>query len=156
MYILFGIGNLGKEYIGTRHNVGVAFLEWSKMEYAKSDGFVNTSGAFVKKLLAKKKTPPKRLFVAHDDLDIEFGKFKISFGRNSAGHKGVQSVIDHLKTNKFWRIRIGIANKKLASARKNEAVPDFVLAKFTPAEHKNLETVFTETLHALEHHLNHA
>src|SRR3989338_9783815 len=144
MYILFGIGNLGKEYIGTRHNVGVAFLEWSKMEYTKSDGFVNTSGAFVKKLLAKKKTPVKRLVVVHDDLDIEFGKFKISFGRNSAGHKGVQSIIDALKTNQFWRVRIGIANKKLASARASESVPDFVLARFTPAEQKQLKTIFTD------------
>jgi len=156
MYTLFGIGNPGDEYKETRHNVGVSFLDWSELQYAKSDGFVNASGAEVKKLLAKKKTPPARLFVAHDDLDIKFGKFKISFGRNSAGHKGVQSIIDQLKTNKFWRIRIGIANKKLASARRAEKVPDFVLAKFTATEKKNLETVFKEALHALKHHLNHA
>ncbi len=142
MKLLFGIGNPDKEYDGTRHNVGRAFV--AHEHGYESDVFVNNSGGAVKKLKAKLKVKNEDIIIAHDDLDIEFGKFKLSFDRNSAGHKGVQSIIDALKTKKFWRLRFGIANSKLKGARAAGKVPEFVLSKFTPTEQKQLADIFKQ------------
>ena len=160
MKLLFGIGNPGKEYEGTRHNVGHDFVMAANGEEhflcVTSDVFVNQSGPEVKKYAAKHKLKADSIIIVHDDLDIEFGKFKISFDRNSAGHKGVQSIITALKTKKFWRLRIGIANAKLKSARAMEVVPDFVLSRFTPTERAKLPELFKNALHDLAHHVAHA
>lgn len=136
MKLIFGIGNPDSEYGGTRHNIGRAFARYA--DGHESDVYVNNSGLAVKKLNVK----PENLIVAHDDLDIEFGKFKLSFDRNSGGHKGVDSIIKALKTKKFWRLRFGIANSKLKAARAKGKVPDFVLSKFTPTEQKQLKSIF--------------
>ena len=149
MKLLFGIGNPGKEYEGTRHNIGRAF---SAHEGGyESDVFVNLSGPAVKKLKAQHQLKNDSIIIAHDDLDIEFGKFKLSFDRNSAGHKGVQSIIDALKTKKFWRLRFGIANSKLKDARAAGKVPEFVLSKFTPTEQKQLTAIFKEAHDRIAH-----
>lgn len=145
MNILFGIGNPGDEYEGTRHNIGRAFAAHEGGR--QSDVFVNQSGEAVRKLKVK----PQDLIVAHDDLDIEFGKFKLSFDRNSAGHKGVESIIRALKTKKFWRLRFGIANSKLKNARAAGKVPEFVLSKFTPTEQKQLKKIFQEAHDRINH-----
>ena len=123
---------------------------------ARPQTFVNKSGEAVKKLKLFYKTKPEDIVVAHDDLDIEFGSFKLSFGKDSGGHRGVQSIIDHLKTNKFWRLRIGTANRKLVTARhqrtlksKKEAVGQFVLSKFTPTEQTELRKVIKKTIEKL-------
>ena len=86
---------------------------------------MNRSGAFVEKTLNKHKIKPEELIVVHDDSDIELGKYKISFGRGSAGHNGVQSIINTLKTKDFWRLRIGIGK---ISDQKTKA-EEFVLKK---------------------------
>jgi len=162
MKLLFGIGNPGKEYEGTRHNIGIAFV--SRDEVFKdvikevSDVFVNRSGQIVKKLKSKFKIKNENIYVVHDDLDIQFGEFKIVFNRGSAGHRGVQSVIAALKTQKFWRVRIGTSSPRLRSARaakdKKEAVADFVLSKFTSGEKKQLEDIFERISHAISDHFN--
>ena len=149
MKLLFGIGNPGAEYEGTRHNVGAAFAKFTDGHI--SDVFVNHSGLAVKNLKAKLKAKNEDIIIAHDDLDIEFGKFKLSFDRNSAGHKGVQSIIDALKTKKFWRLRIGIANAKLKNARAAGKVSDFVLSKFTPSEQKELKNIFKQAHDRINH-----
>ena len=124
---------------------------------AKPHTFVNKSGEAVKKLKTKYKLKNEDIVLIHDDLDIEFGNFKLSLGKDSGGHRGVQSVIDHLKTKKFWRLKIGTANRRLATARdqktlkgKKEAVGDFVLSKFTPAEQAELKKVIKEALDRLK------
>lgn len=123
---------------------------------AKPQTFVNKSGEAVRKLKLFYKAKPKEIIVVHDDLDIEFGNFKLSFGKDSGGHRGVQSIIDHLKTNKFWRLRIGTANRRLKTARdqstlkqKKEAVGGFVLAKFTPVEQAELKKLIKKALERL-------
>lgn len=174
MKLIIGLGNPGKEYENTRHNVGfevvdtIAYKEDAKFSFekkfnaevaktrlndkpvilAKPWTFVNKSGEAVRKLKLFYKTKPENIIVVHDDLDIEFGNFKLSFGKDSGGHRGVQSVIDALKTNKFWRLRIGTANRKLTSARhqrtlkaKKESVGNFVLTRFTPTEQTELKKV---------------
>ncbi|MEK7153954.1 MAG: aminoacyl-tRNA hydrolase, partial [Patescibacteria group bacterium] len=190
MRLIIGLGNPGEEYENSRHCVGfVAVDEIAKKEGAKFSfekkfnaevtksrfndkpvilakpfTFVNKSGEAVRKLKLFYKIKPADVIVIHDDLDIEFGSFKLSFAKHSGGHRGVQSVIDGLKTDKFWRLRIGTANKRLAQIRKmvkvptrkasrgssisrreigtkKEAVGDFVLSRFTPAEQSELKKI---------------
>ncbi|MBI2063144.1 MAG: aminoacyl-tRNA hydrolase [Candidatus Yanofskybacteria bacterium] len=120
---------------------------------AKPHTFVNKSGEAVRKLKLFYKMKPENIVVIHDDLDIEFGNFKMSFAKDSGGHRGIQSIIDHLKTNKFWRLRIGTSNRKLTTARhqrtlkaKKESVGNFVLSKFTPTEQAELKKVIKQAL----------
>ncbi|MEK7582963.1 MAG: aminoacyl-tRNA hydrolase [Patescibacteria group bacterium] len=161
--LLVGLGNPGTEYKNTRHNVGFMFLDYleahdhpGSWKLERADTYMNQSGLAVKKFIKKHAIKPARLVVTHDDLDIEFGKFRVSFERNSAGHRGVQNIIEHLKTNKFWRIRIGIANPKLKKMRAAGTVADFVLSKFTPTEISELNNIFKTALHGLSDHLDHA
>ena len=89
------------------------------------------------------------LTVIHDDLDIELGKFKISANSRSAGHKGVQSIIDHLKTKNFKRIRIGIKNNK------PEQMPmeKYVLQKFSEEEMEIINEALQKIAFALNKEL---
>lgn len=186
MRLIIGLGNPGSEYENTRHNIGFFVLdkiakeadanfefdkkinaETTKSKFGgkpallvKPHTFVNKSGETVKKLKLKYKVKPEDIVIIHDDLDIESGNFKMSFARNSGGHRGVESIISHLKTNKFWRLRFGVANRQLNTARKskpkkNEVNPVglFVLSKFTPAELKELNLVIKKALQRLEENL---
>lgn len=173
MKLIIGLGNPEEEYKGTRHNVGRQVVEKiarqidaefkldkkSNAEVAKGklngrpvilakpQGFVNNSGVVVKKLIQNTRYKIQDTVIIHDDLDIKFGNFKFSFGKNSGGHRGVESIIKVLKTNQFWRLKIGTANGKLAAARRTDKVANFVLSKFTPAEQEELKKVIK---HALE------
>ncbi|MBI2013602.1 MAG: peptidyl-tRNA hydrolase [Candidatus Colwellbacteria bacterium] len=143
--LLIGLGNPDKKYENTYHNVGFLFTDYltknltsPKFETLNSNTFMNTSGSFVVKELKKRGLKPEEIIIAHDDSDILLGKYKISFGRNSAGHKGIDSVIKILKTKDFWRIRIGV--RKPAHLKAG----DFVLKKITTTDKKTLEKVFEE------------
>lgn len=114
MKLLVGLGNPGTKYMKNRHNVGhmlVEFLEGGPhhgFKLFKTDCYMNQSGGFVKKLLNTHKTAPDSLYIAHDDLDIPLGKFKIHFGTGPKVHNGINSIADALGTEDFWRIRIGV------------------------------------------------
>ena len=182
MRLIIGLGNPGEEYENTRHNVGFAVVEAiarkedaefsfekkfnaevAKVRFnnkptmlIKPYTFVNKSGETVRKARLFYKAKLADIMVVHDDLDIEFGNFKLSFGKDSGGHRGVQSIIDALKTNKFWRLRIGTANRKLKTARhqstlkaKKESVGNFVLSRFTPTEQTELKKVIKKALERL-------
>ena len=91
------------------------------------------------------------LFIAHDDLDIPLGSFKIQFGKGPRLHKGILSVEQALGTKEFWRVRIGIdGRKKEEGRRKREEGEEYVLEKFTADEKKILEAVFPEIRDKLE------
>lgn len=180
--LLIGLGNPGPEYEGTRHNVGWAFLDFllkkeggsdleeekrlkalvgkikidsSTFIIAKSLSFVNKSGEVVSKLARHFKVKAKDIIICHDDLDIEFGNFKHSFSKNSGGHKGVESVIQSLKTNGFHRFRFGISSAALRKARqagekkRDQFVRDYVLSKFTPSQRDELKKLFKLVLEEL-------
>jgi PTH1 family peptidyl-tRNA hydrolase len=181
MKVIVGLGNPGKKFKKTRHNLGFMVVESLKSKFknfsnwkksrkflseisegkineervilVKPQTFMNNSGKAVKPLI-RNFLPNKamaelsrHLFVIHDDIDIPIGKFKISIGRGSAGHKGVQSIIDEIGTKNFVRFRIGIetANNKATSNRK-----DFVLQKFSKKEEKVLKEVIKKTVEAIE------
>lgn len=153
--IVAGLGNPGLAYGNTYHNVGFLALdylslgtpenEWrksKKFSYLKVDKlilvkpgvFMNKSGEALKQALRYFKTKPENLLVVHDDSDIELGKYKIAFSRGAAGHRGVASVINNLKTNDFWRVRIGVRNRRGKAG-------DFVLEKIKRPEEKILAPV---------------
>ncbi|MEK7203666.1 MAG: aminoacyl-tRNA hydrolase [Patescibacteria group bacterium] len=176
MKITFGLGNPGKEYENTRHNVGFRAVDYLNDKYGESfsfnkklnletseinvsgkklllvkpQTFVNKSGEAVKKLMAKSKLRIADLIIIHDDLDIPFGKVKVSFGRSSAGHKGIDSIIRALKTNKFYRIRVGTFNnqimkiKKMKGKKKIEEVNKFVIGPFSSDEKSKLNKLIKE------------
>ncbi|MDO8663289.1 MAG: aminoacyl-tRNA hydrolase [Candidatus Wildermuthbacteria bacterium] len=144
MYLVVGLGNPGKKYEDTRHNVGsriVAELELLNLGgvvLAEPTTFMNESGKSARLLTKRYPLDANSLIVIHDDIDLPLGEFKISRNRGSAGHKGVQSIIDALGTKDFTRIRVGIC----PLAGKPESVEKFVLQNFTKSEEKILKQTF--------------
>jgi len=163
-YIVVGLGNPGEEYENTRHNTGriavdtfakkIDVDEWKedkkiKSEVAKSklgkntvllvkpNTFMNKSGDAVKGLVKTKKAA-ETLVVVHDDLDLPFGKIKISFNKSAGGHRGVQSVIKAVKTEAFIRMRIGIApvtpSGKMKKPTTEQGIIDLILGKMKPGD----------------------
>lgn len=162
MYTIVGLGNPGAEYENTRHNTGrmvlevfrtaEKFPEWTfdkklkalvslgklktlNLQLILPETFMNKSGISVAPLVKSKKAA-ERLVVIHDDLDIPFGKFKISFNKSSGGHRGVESVIKAIKTEALVRIRVGISpvtpGGKLKKPHGEAAVDKHILGKFSP------------------------
>lgn len=157
MLIIVGLGNPGKEYVKTRHNVGFMILDklrsdleldgWTvnkkfhaetaegkigreKILLFKPQTFMNNSGQAVTVAAKFYKIKPADIWIIHDDLDLPLGKTKIQRNRSAAGHHGVQSIINLLGTQDFIRFRVGIAPAK--STKKSGA--DFVLSKFSSTE----------------------
>ena len=164
--LIVGLGNPGKKYIKTRHNIGFRIIDvlagkekWNKskkanclyikkqienkdIELIKPMTFMNNSGKPVRYAQKKHNIPIEKILIIHDDIDLILGNIKISKGRGSAGHKGVGSIIQELKTNNFLRIRVGIQPKK----GKPENVDKFVLGNFNQEEEKILKLIIQETL----------
>lgn len=158
MDLLVGLGNPGKKYYRTRHNAGFMALEelsaregfawkenkktdcllaeWNGIIVAKPLTYMNNSGQAVNKIFSYFKLSPETndlsdtLTVIHDDLDIELGKYRIKINSGSAGHNGVASIITHLGTKNFTRIRIGIKTPDL----ENTPADKFVLQEFKKQE----------------------
>jgi len=173
MILIVGLGNPGKKYAKTRHNIGfrvvdeLKSLNLKRVILVKPKTFMNLSGKAVKSLMTKYKVPPLNLWVIHDDIDLPLGKIRISVGRGAAGHKGVESIIKELKTKNFVRFRIGIQPKtgkpknpeKPSTRAKLGAGPvphrnkvsgaGFVLQKFTKEEEKIVKEVIKKTAKAI-------
>ena len=164
-FLLVGLGNPDKKYEKNRHNIGSDFViflekEWrgsgwknnkkcfaetsyvdkkdKKIILAKPLVFMNNSGKSVVQLKKFYNIPLKNIFVAQDDADINLGNFKISYNRGSAGHNGIKSIINYLKSKAFYRIRIGIR----PFSKKREKADRLVLKNFTLQENKILEKLF--------------
>jgi len=161
--LIVGLGNPGEEYENTRHNVGFLFidklskqLKTADFKYEKSQAFMNNSGDAVLALIKFYKIKPENILIVHDDIDILWSNFKFSFGRSSAGHKGVESIIKALKTKNFWRLRIGI-QPKLATSDMRQATrikaEKIILKKFTPAELKVLNQTIKKIIPTLSPNL---
>ena len=114
-------------------------IDDKKIILAKPQTFMNNSGQAVKAIMDYYKINPEDIIVIHDDLDIPLGEYKISRNKNSGGHKGVQSIIDHLGIKDFSRARIGIMieNKKTPTEK-------FVLERFSKEEMEVVNGVIEE------------
>ena len=179
MYVIVGLGNPGEEYNETRHNTGrmmldvfqkkAEFSDWkvdkklnaivsegkvgkNKAILLKPETFMNNSGNSLKTLITSKKKA-EELVVIHDDLDIPFGSFKISFNKSSGGHRGLESIIKVIKTQEFVRIRVGItpalASGKMKKPSGEEAVIKHILGKFKNPEQEVLKKVSKKIAEAL-------
>lgn len=153
-FLIIGLGNPGREFRETRHNIGfmsldrlsaklgtrfsrfqskavvaIAWVDEKKVILAKPQTYMNLSGQSVRSLLRFHKVPVENLIVVHDDIDLPIGTIRIRPDGGSAGQKGIASIIEHLGTDKFIRIRVGIGRPpgQLQAA-------DYVLEKFTDAE----------------------
>ena len=148
--MIIGLGNPRGQYENSRHNFGKMAAEKMLESDLSSDFivktldcFMNESGGEASRILNYYKLNPENLVVIHDDLDLPFGEIKIAFDSSSAGHKGVQSIIDILKTQKFWRVRLGIGRSDIISPDK------FVLENFTQDEQEKLPEIIDKTIKIL-------
>lgn len=151
MKLIVGIGNPGKQYIETRHNIGFQILDKFCNKYnikfkpAKSNfwylesilntfhfflvkptTYVNNSGLIVKELIDKFEIPLKNLLVIYDDTNLEIGMLRIRKSGSDGGHNGIKSIIYHLENDKFNRMRIGVGKPQ-----DNLNLADFVLSNFS-------------------------
>lgn len=148
------LGNPGSSYSKSRHNVGWIFGSYwlerlgqrphyqkkFRGEYARFDylgeqrtllkphTFMNLSGQSVSLALNYFNVAPEEMLVIHDELQLDFGKAVLQFGGSLAGHHGLQSIKKELKSDQFYRLRIGIGRPK------HQSVSSYVLSRFTPEE----------------------
>lgn len=163
MLIIIGLGNPGKQYERTRHNVGfmavdflAATFDFPKFRVGKkfqaeiSEGeiegmqtmlvkpktYMNNSGDSVAAIRNYFKLPTEELIIIYDELDLPFGELRVRRDGSSAGHNGVKSIMDKLATDRFSRVRIGVANK--LKIDKNLPADVFVLSRFSFLERRKL------------------
>lgn len=149
--LVFGLGNNRKEYQKTRHNFGHIVVESllekdlfnSNVIIKTNEGFMNNCGIGLKKLVDYYKIKPENILVIYDDMDIDFGDVKLDYNRSSAGHHGVESIIDTLKTQEFYRLRLGIGKSHIIAGDK------YVLERFSTAEEENIAKIIDKAVDLL-------
>lgn len=169
MKLIVGLGNPGAQYKNTRHNIGFMavdefaiinglswrysqdwmchFIKTDQYILAKPSTYMNRSGSSIKQVASFFKIRSKDILVIHDDLDLEFGKIRLSFDSTSAGHKGIESIIERLGSTEFARLRIGIGKPEGIDGEK------YVLEDFTEEEQKKLEEVIGRGIEAVDSYL---
>ena len=169
MKLIVGLGNIGKEYENTRHNMGFMlvdrYLEYKniplkfkeklnamyvettinneKVIFIKPTTYMNNSGMAVRAFLDFYKLDVQDILVISDDLDLDLGKFRLRRNGSSGGHNGLKSIISHLNSDDFKRLRIGISNDK-------DDVINYVLSKFSKKELNEIDTMFDTLVTVLD------
>jgi PTH1 family peptidyl-tRNA hydrolase len=163
--IICGLGNPGREYARSRHNIGWTLLEtWQpyidyrskfKGEYAilheplklivlRPLTFMNKSGESLRACADFFSTCPEDILVIHDELELPFGEIQIKMGGGLGGHNGLKSIKQHLGTSDFYRLRFGIGRPRRGS------VSDFVLSRFSKEEEAELPDLLLKGVQVLE------
>ena len=161
MKLVVGLGNKGREYENTRHNMGFMLIDRylqyknitdkfkekfnaiyiettinnEKVIFIKPMTYMNNSGIAVRAFVDFYKLSSEDVLVISDDLDLDLGKFRLRRNGSSGGHNGLKSIISHLGTDNFKRLRIGISNDK-------DDVINYVLSKFSKKELNEIDTMF--------------
>ena len=112
----------------------------------KPQTYMNRSGESIRQISTSYQLPATSLFIAHDDLDIDIGKYKIQLGVGPKKHNGLSSIENHIHTADFWRIRIGVDNRQGDRSMTGE---DYVLQNFSADEENTLQQLFPEILSKL-------
>lgn len=176
MKLVVGLGNPGIKYKNTRHNLGFMVID----SYIKNSGlswryspdwityyakrgdlvvmkpstFMNKSGEAVKAISNFYKVGNREILAIHDDLDLDFGKMRVSFDSSSAGHRGVESVIESLGTVEFARLRIGVGHPLRKALDRKQTDPEkYVLEEFSKEEGKELGKVITKAENAVNSYI---
>lgn len=152
MILIVGLGNPEPEYAGTRHNLGVECVKPLAEKFenkfdslvasmpggilvALPQTYMNESGRAVAAIKNFYKIPTENIWVVHDEVDLPLGSIRVNLNASSAGHRGVQSIIDAISSQVFWRIRLGVG--------KHPTIPTdaYVLQKFSPKETLSLAKI---------------
>ena len=176
MKLIVGLGNIGSEYEGTRHNVGFSCLELlaekegvlfklepklkslianfnisgEKVLLVKPTTYMNLSGEAVEAVMNYYKIDKEDLIVICDDLDMEVGKIRFRTKGSAGGHNGLKNIIEHLGTDAFNRIKIGISRDK------NIPVVNWVLGHFSKEDKEVIEESFNKVSNSLSDYLRHS
>lgn len=170
MYVIVGLGNPGREYRDTRHNIGFkaidllanrnsidinkikfksvygeGFIKGEKVILLKPQTYMNNSGISVREIVDYFKVPMDKLLIIVDDIDIDFASVKIKKKGSAGSHNGLKSIIYHLQDDKFPRIKIGIGEKY-----ERQDLSDFVLSKFGKDEIEEIEISILNAAEAIE------
>lgn len=164
--LLVGLGNPGQKYARTRHNIGFEVIDalaqsWSvkladnkrfhghvgnsrtasgdHLILLKPTTYMNRSGQSVRALLDWYKLSPSDVLVIYDDMDLPIGKLRLRLSGSAGGHNGMKSLISHLGTQAFPRLRLGISRANDPDNPTNRAVVGHVLGKFTTDERKVMD-----------------
>ena len=168
-WLLVCLGNPGREYEGTRHNIGFLTadelerregVKINKLRYRALTGevraggqrvlvlkpqtYMNLSGESVKLAGGFYKIPPDHVRVVSDDVALPLGKLRIRAGGSAGGHNGLKNIIAHLGTDQFPRIRVGVG----APEHPDHEMIDWVIGKFSPAEKKVVDEAVSRALDA--------
>ncbi|MCS7281406.1 MAG: aminoacyl-tRNA hydrolase [Desulfobacterota bacterium] len=165
MLLVCGLGNSDLTLRNTRHNTGYFVIEKLSEKFkvsldrvlescligisdevilAKPQSFMNLSGGPIVRLLRKLGLTNESLVLVHDDMDLKFGELKIKWDGGDGGHRGVRSVIEHIGTKEFLRVKVGIGRPK------NEPPEEYVLSPFTEEERKILPEILERAAMAVE------
>ena len=175
MKLIVGLGNPGKEYDMTRHNTGFYCLDvlsdemnqsidkekfkglYTKFKYKGEDvillkpqTYMNNSGESVAAVMQFFKIPVEDLLVIYDDMDMPVGKLRLRQKGSAGGHNGIKSIISHIGTQEFDRIRIGIGKDKLIP------VVDWVLGKFPQEQQEDLNHALEQAAKAAKFSIKHS
>ena len=170
MKLVVGLGNPGRRYARTRHNLGFLLLdriaeargfrigddrcdslvgrgEWEResLVLAKPQTYMNNSGVAVAALLRRFRVRGADLVVAYDDLDLPFGRLRIRCGGSAGGHRGLASILQHVADRDFVRLRMGIGRPPAGL----DPV-EHVLSRFSAEEQQSLEDILSRAEEALE------
>ena len=169
MKLVVGLGNKGREYENTRHNMGFMLIDRylqyknitdkfkekfnaiyiettinnEKVIFIKPMTYMNNSGIAVRAFVDFYKLSSEDILVISDDLDLDLGKFRLRRNGSSGGHNGLKSIISHLGTDDFKRLRIGISNDK-------DDVINYVLSKFSKKELNEIDEMFNTLVNVLD------
>lgn len=168
MILLVGLGNIGRAYDNTYHNVGFQclssfvdgeFKQDHKLEsfvftqagivYAKPTTMMNRSGRAVQKLQAYYQISRERTIIIHDDSDISLGEYKIHANRGTGGHNGIASIIDFCGGKEMTRVRIGVRAEQFQFLK----AKDFVLQPISVTDRDLLETIYKDIARDLSSHI---
>lgn len=169
MKLIVGLGNPGKEYQNTRHNVGFMVLDkylrengidkykekfggiyyensvvGEKVLFLMPQQYINLSGQVLKKYIDFFKIDVNDILIIHDDLDTPCGSIKIRPSGGSGGHNGLKDIENNLHTKQYKRIKIGISNNKLINTK------DYVLGKFSNEDKRLIDNVIEKTMHIID------
>lgn len=169
MKLIVGLGNPGKEYENTRHNIGFVTIDnfadklgvsitkdkfnglyvdtninGEKVILLKPQSYINLSGEVIRKYVDFFKISIEDVLIINDDLDLEVGTYKIKQKGSSGGHNGLKNIELHLGTQEYKRIKIGISNNKLMDTK------DYVLGKISKEEKEILDKVEETVLNILD------
>jgi PTH1 family peptidyl-tRNA hydrolase len=179
-WLIAGLGNPGAKYDNTPHNIGFRVIDQLALDSSlsfsgkfnaqiasgkvfsgpeafkayllKPLSFMNASGGPVGQAAAYFKIPPSNVIIIHDDIDLEFGRIKIKIGGSAGGHNGIRSIEQHLKTQEFYRVRVGVGRGSgpAEAKRGDKSAAAHVLGGFSSAQASELPSLIEDAIKATQ------